>query len=68
MKPLPLPADPLLAVVHRHWLPFHLGWSSTQPLLALLAGVLILIRPKLLNLIVAVYLIAVGLIGLFHLL
>lgn len=68
MKPLPPFADSLLAVVHHHWFPFRIGWSSAQPLLALLAGVLILIRPKLLNLIVAVYLIAVGLIGLFHLL
>ena len=67
MKPLPPLHDSLLAVVHHRWLPFHIGWS-VQPLLALLAGVLILIRPKLLNLIVAVYLIAVGLIGLFHLL
>ena len=35
------------------------------PLISLLAGVLILIVPRLLNTIVAVYLIAVGLIGLF---
>ena len=35
------------------------------PLISLLAGVLILIMPRLLNTIVAVYLIAVGLIGLF---
>lgn len=34
--------------------------------LALVAGVLILIRPKLLNFIVAVYLILVGLTGLVH--
>ena len=37
---------------------------SLTPLISLLAGVLILIMPKLLNLIVAVYLIAIGLIGL----
>ena len=37
---------------------------SLTPLLALIAGVLILIMPKLLNFIVAVYLILVGLIGL----
>jgi hypothetical protein len=37
------------------------------PLLALVAGVLILIVPRLLNYIVAVYLIAIGLIGLFGL-
>jgi hypothetical protein len=35
------------------------------PLLALVAGILILIVPRLLNYIVAVYLIVVGLIGLF---
>jgi hypothetical protein len=34
------------------------------PLLALIAGILILIVPKLLNYIVAVYLIAIGLVGL----
>ncbi|MEZ5457265.1 MAG: DUF3096 domain-containing protein [Lysobacteraceae bacterium] len=37
---------------------------SLQPLLALLAGILILIRPKLLAVIVAIYLIVVGLLGL----
>jgi len=36
------------------------------PLLSLLAGVLILVMPKLLNYVVAVYLIAVGVIGLLH--
>jgi hypothetical protein len=35
------------------------------PLLSLIAGILILIVPKLLNYIVAIYLIAIGLIGLF---
>jgi hypothetical protein len=40
---------------------------SLQPLLALVAGILILMMPKLLNYIVAVYLIAVGLVGLFGL-
>jgi len=37
------------------------------PLLALIAGVLILLVPRLLNFIVAVYLILVGLVGLFGL-
>jgi hypothetical protein len=36
-----------------------------QPLVALIAGILILVMPRLLNLIVAIYLIVVGLIGLF---
>lgn len=40
---------------------------SLQPLLALIAGILILIMPKLLNYIVAVYLIVIGLVGLFGL-
>jgi hypothetical protein len=35
-----------------------------QPIIALIAGVLILIMPRLLNFIVAIYLIAVGLLGL----
>ena len=38
---------------------------SLTPLISLIAGVLILIMPKLLNFIVAIYLILVGLIGLF---
>lgn len=39
----------------------HIGLT---PLISLLAGILILVMPKLLNLIVAIYLIAIGLIGL----
>ena len=35
------------------------------PLVALIAGILILIVPRLLNFIVAIYLIVVGLLGLF---
>lgn len=38
--------------------------SSVQPVIALEAGVLILIMPRLLNFIVAIYLILVGLTGL----
>ena len=38
---------------------------SLAPLIALLAGILILVRPKLLATIVAVYLIIVGVLGLF---
>ncbi len=37
---------------------------STGPLLALIAGILILIMPQLLNLIVAIYLIVFGVTGL----
>ncbi len=38
---------------------------SLTPMISLLAGCLILVMPKLLNFIVAVYLILVGLIGVF---
>ena len=40
---------------------------SAGPLIALVAGILILIIPRLLNYIVAVYLILIGLVGLFGL-
>jgi hypothetical protein len=35
-----------------------------QPLISLIAGILILIMPRLLNYIVAIYLIVIGIIGL----
>jgi len=38
---------------------------SLAPLVSLLAGILILVVPRLLNYIVAIYLIVIGLIGLF---
>jgi hypothetical protein len=38
---------------------------SLAPLVALLAGILILVMPRLLNYIVAIYLIVTGLLGLF---
>lgn len=38
---------------------------ALTPLISLLAGILILVMPKLLNLIVAIYLIVIGLVGLF---
>ena len=38
---------------------------SLAPLISLLAGILIFIMPRMLNYIVAVYLIVVGLLGLF---
>jgi hypothetical protein len=37
---------------------------SLAPLIALVAGILILVRPRLLNYIVAIYLIAIGVLGL----
>lgn len=39
---------------------------TPQPIIALIAGVLILIRPQLLNFIVAIYLIIVGILGIVH--
>ncbi len=38
---------------------------SLAPIIALLAGILILAQPRLLNYIVAIYLIVIGLLGLF---
>jgi DUF3096 family protein len=38
---------------------------SVGPLMALIAGILILVMPRLLNYIVAIYLILIGLLGLF---
>ena len=38
---------------------------SVGPVIALIAGILILIVPRLLNFIVAIYLILIGLLGLF---
>jgi hypothetical protein len=40
---------------------------SLGPMIALIAGILILIVPRLLNFIVAIYLIIIGLIGVFGL-
>lgn len=39
---------------------------ALQPIVALIAGILILIMPRLLNYIVAVYLIVIGILGLTH--
>lgn len=41
-----------------------LGIAQVQPIVALIAGVLILVMPRLLNYVVAVYLIISGLLGL----
>ncbi len=37
-----------------------------NPLIALAAGILILLMPRLLNYVVAIYLIAIGILGLSH--
>jgi hypothetical protein len=39
-------------------------YIAVQPLVALIAGILILIIPRLLNYIVAIYLIVIGILGL----
>jgi DUF3096 family protein len=39
--------------------------TSAGPLISLIAGILILVVPRLLNYIVAIYLIVIGLLGLF---
>jgi hypothetical protein len=44
---------------------FTLTAATVQPLVALLAGILILIVPRILNYIVALYLILIGVLGLF---
>jgi hypothetical protein len=38
---------------------------TLAPLISLIAGILILVMPRLLNYIVAIYLIVIGLVGLF---
>jgi hypothetical protein len=43
----------------------HVNIIMIQPLIALLFGILILILPRLLNYLIAIYLIFVGLVGLF---
>ena len=40
---------------------------ALTPLISLIAGILILLKPKLLNYIVAIYLIIVGIVGIFGL-
>ena len=43
----------------------HVEFVMTQPLVALIFGILILILPRLLNYLIAIYLILIGLTGLF---
>jgi hypothetical protein len=43
----------------------HLDVSLLQPMIALIAGILILVVPRLLNYVVAVYLILLGISGLW---
>ena len=41
-------------------------YIAIQPLIALIAGILILVTPRILNYVVALYLIATGLLGLMR--
>lgn len=41
-------------------------YFSMQPLISLIAGILILVMPRLLSYIVAIYLIILGILGLTH--
>ena len=43
----------------------HVNFIMIQPLVALLFGILVLILPRLLNYLIAIYLIFIGLVGLF---
>lgn len=56
-------ALPLLAQSGGGGLTIHYAFAG--PFLALIAGILILIVPRILNYVVAIYLILVGLIGIF---
>ncbi len=40
--------------------------AHMQPIVALIAGILILVMPRLLNFIIAIYLIVIGIMGLIH--
>ncbi|MGP8033829.1 MAG: DUF3096 domain-containing protein [Steroidobacteraceae bacterium] len=44
----------------------HLTVLTIGPVVSLIAGILILVMPRLLNYIVAVYLIVIGVLGLIH--
>ncbi|HEV2000563.1 MAG TPA: DUF3096 domain-containing protein [Xanthobacteraceae bacterium] len=45
----------------------NLNFVLLQPIVALIAGILILLVPRILNYVVALYLIIIGLVGLFGL-
>jgi hypothetical protein len=64
-EPAPVHAVRVPSILHPQGKnPMVIGVAHLQPIVALLAGVLILIVPRLLNFIVAAYLIVIGLIGL----
>jgi hypothetical protein len=45
--------------------PMHIDVVTLQPLIALVFGILILIVPRILNYLIAIYLILIGIMGLF---
>lgn len=53
----------IVLLAHRE-IPMTITAAHVSPLIALIAGILILIMPRLLNYIVAIYLILVGIMGL----
>jgi hypothetical protein len=53
----------IVLLAHRE-IPMTFTAANISPLIALIAGILILIMPRLLNYIVAIYLILVGIMGL----
>ena len=57
-------APPLLAQARGEEVTIHYN-NLAGPFLALIAGILILIVPRILNYVVAIYLILIGLIGIF---
>lgn len=44
-----------------------MNYALVQPLLALVAGISILIQPRILSVLIAIYLIAIGILGLLAL-
>lgn len=45
----------------------YINLNNVQAILALVSGILVLIKPKLLNVVVAIYLIVIGLMGIVRL-
>ena len=59
-----IPAPAAYAVTIQRSFPMQVDVLTLQPIVALLAGILILVMPRLLNYIVAIYLIFIGVAGL----
>ncbi len=58
------PAPAAYAVTIQRSVPMQIDVVTLQPIVALVAGILILVMPRLLNYIVAIYLIFIGVAGL----